>query len=789
MDRDPIENKVRQIEILVGEAANVARTYHMRRVGAEHLLYVIAGTEHGRRVIEALEGNARRIRLFLEKSFAEMADHEVTGGTLLTDDIRFVTTRPIRRAREVAVAPDIQDVLREMIRLGHRSPLLCQALVVGGVINATPGRVEENFFLGEDFEETTESPDKDVEGDIDAIGRFVGDGPGDRVDFVIPEEGLEDRHPDSGAPGESGEDSGESEDCEHMKAVRQATRNLSELARKNRLDDVIGRETEIARILETLSKRKRSNVLLSGEPGVGKTALAEGLARHLAGAFAPAALAGRPVLEISLSDLVAGARFRGDFEARMQKLIEMAHRSRAILFIDEIHLMIGAGSASARGGMDVANILKPALARGDITVIGATTPSELREIRRDGALMRRFDAMTVCEPSAEKVRRIIDEAIGNYVLHHEIAFEDEMLDMVVDLSDRYLPASRFPDKAFNVIDTACVIAAQRGVDRVDGSDVRRAVERNGGPRLTRPEADMVARISTLETTLSSGVLGQQEAAGALARAVRTSALGMNQGGVSGSYLFNGPTGVGKTEMARVFADAMNLPLVRIDMSEFMERHSVSGLIGAPPGYVGHDRDGILIDAADRHDGMVLLFDEAEKAHPDVHDILLQVLDNGSVRSADGRVVSLARAHVILSANIGARDAERASVGFGRTTDEKEVSREAVEQVFRREMIGRIRNRIQFSRPDAGVLRKIVEKEMRLSARKFADRGIHVEFDESLTDFLVDDRRLSNGVREIQDRILTSVHDPLAAFLLENPGTGAHVRLVGGEVVIGPAVVG
>lgn len=768
MNEDPIEGKVRHIENLVGAASNVANIYKIRRVGSEHLLYVIAGTEEGRRVIEDVGGNPRRIRMFLEKAFAETGEETMTGGVELTEDIKRVTMRPIRKARENARTPGLKDIFEEMLALGDKVAVLCQALIVGGVIESLPGRIEENFAFEEDDEDWEAFPG--LGGDeIAALGGGAD----------------EDRASDHDSEVEPApvEDTPETETCEHMRAVLQATRDLTALARRNALDDVIGREAEITRMIEILSKRKKCNIILSGEPGVGKTALAEGLAMSLVGRNAPDRLSGRPVLEVSLSDLVAGARFRGDFEARMQKLVDMAHRRRAILFLDEVHLMVGAGSVGGRGGMDAANILKPALARGDITVVGATTPSEMRDIRRDGALMRRFDMMTVSEPSVTKVRQIIDEAVGSYVAHHDILVEDDMLDLIVDLADRYLPAGKFPDKAFNVLDTSCVIAGQRGSDIVKSDDVRQAIERNGGTRLAAPDMETKNRVASLEAALSERVLGQPEAVKALARAARTAALGMSPGGTAGAYLFNGPTGVGKTEMARAFASAMNLPLVRIDMSEFMEKHSVSGLIGAPPGYVGHDRDGILIDAADRYSEMVLLFDEAEKAHPEVHDILLQVLDAGAVRSADGRIVSLAGAHVILSANIGARAAEKPAIGFGRENDELEIANEEIARVFRRELLGRIRSRVQFDRPDREACLGIVKKELDLASRRFADRGVTVVFEDGVAELLSGGSDLSYGMREVQDRIVEKVHDPLTTFLLETGAPGARIVLSADQEVL------
>lgn len=776
---DPIEDRVRQIEALVGEAAAVAHRHKMRSVSASHLLYVIAGTEEGRRVIEEMGGNPRRIRTFLEQAFNHSAEPGLsTGGTEIGKTIHRVTTSTIRRARENARPPQLRDILQEMTYLGEKCAITRQALIVGGVIETLPRRLDDDYMLEEEREAFADFRIEDEEEELT---------PFDEIPDDVDE--------DSNAPGETEEpeaveaagpapaQGGEAD--EHFRAVVQATRDLTQMARNGELDDVIGRDAEIERIIETITKKKKPNLIIAGEPGVGKTALAEGLAIHLASGKAPEGLSRRPMLEVALSDLVAGARFRGDFEARMQALASLARKRNAILFLDEVHLIVGAGAASGRGGMDAANILKPALARGDITVIGATTPGEMREIRRDGALMRRFDLMTVEEPDTGQVRRILDEAVGSYVLHHQVLVEDDMLDLVVDLADRYLPAGRFPDKAFNLVDTACVLARKRGAGRVCADDVRRAIERNGGIRLTSPDESIRERVSRLEETISRRVFGQPEAVEALGRAARAALLGMNQGGTAGAYLFNGPSGVGKTEMAYAFAEAMGYPLVRIDMSEFMEKHAVSGLIGAPPGYVGYDRDGILVEAADKHGDMVLLFDEAEKAHPEVYDILLQILDNGSLRSADGRMVSFARAHVILSANIGAAEAEKPALGFGRETNAAEATKDALGKTFRKEMLARIRNRIQFGMPAEEARAGIVRKELDLAQRRYADSGYKVTFDETLVSWILS-RPDSDGFagRGLQDRILEEILDPVVTAFLEDPERRvAHVTLEGDRIIL------
>lgn len=770
---DSLENKIRQIEALVGEATSVAHRYKMMSTGASHLLYVVAGTEEGRRAIEDLDGNTRRIRTFLERAFSQNSELSTyTGGTEIERPIHHIVRRVVTKARTNGRAPNIAEIIQEMTFLGDECRMTHQALIIGGVIETISDRTIDDIYLESDEAPDDNSLSKDYETAFDDLGD-------EDTDFSAMIDGVSKTDPD--------QDEGpvDPDHDEHTKAVLQASRNLTVLASRGSLDDVIGMEEEIGFIIDTISKKKKPNLLIAGDPGTGKTALAEGLAAYLVSKDAPEEMRDRPLLEISLPDLVAGARFRGDFEARMRALVDLARQQNAILFLDEIHLMIGAGAATARGGMDAANILKPALARGDITVIGATTPTEMRELRMDAALMRRFDQMTLREPDAIKVRRILDEAVGSYVSHHKILVEDDMLDMIVALCDRYLPAHRFPDKAFNIIDQSCVIARKRGVDKVEAEDVRRAVERNGSVRLSPPDQEMRKRLENLNGALSGRVFGQVEAVKAMVTCARVSMLGMNQGGTAGAYLFNGPSGVGKTEMAYAFSEAMGFPLVRIDMSEYMERHAVARLIGAPPGYVGFDRDGILIEAADRHTDMVVLFDEAEKAHPDVYDILLQMLDYGCIRSGDGRLVSFGRAHVILSANIGAAASGKTALGFGRETNVEEVAKEAVSETFRKEMLARIPNRIQFKSHTEEAKADIVRKTFATAKQRYADSGYEVEFSEELVAWILRQPEGDGvGGRGIQDKILDRIHNPVVdAFLADPDKVKAMVCLKDEKIVV------
>jgi ATP-dependent Clp protease ATP-binding subunit ClpA len=766
---DTKSQSVARIETLVKTAAEVARSHKCDLVGAEHLLFVIAGTEDGRRAIEGQGGDPKKIRSFLEAVFDHNArDAKSDTVTQISATLQHVIQRPVHSAQINQRLIRMRDIITEMKSLGKACMNTREALRAGGLLEkARPEK--EDYRLEEEVSDQTQG--QDGHGSAENRQDEASEHSDDQHDTHPSDNELNDMRAEA-RPGPSQGAQAEEAD-EHLVAVRRAMRNLTELAAAGRLDDVIGRELEIERALETMQRRRKPNVILAGEPGVGKTAIAEGLALRLARQNVPEQLRGRPLYEVAISDLVAGARFRGDFEARMARLMTLAREERAILFMDEFHLISGAGSGAGRGGMDASNILKPALARGEMIVFGATTPGEMRQLRKDGALMRRFDVQFVDEPSPVLTRKIIDEAVGSYVLHHEIGFGDDMLDEVVALADRYLPARRFPDKAFDLIDTSLIIAKSRSASAVAIEDVRAAVTRLGGLRLAAPSEEERASLETLHERLSHRVFGQEKAVTALSRAVRATAFGLQPGGTAGAYLFNGPTGVGKTELARAFAQEMNLPLVRIDMSEFMEKHSVSGLVGAPPGYVGFEEDGRLIAAAESYPQMVLLLDEAEKAHPDVFNILLQMLDGGHLRSGDGRLVSFAGAHVILTANLGAADGEKASIGFGRQTDPEEAAQSAIKGAFRRELLARIRNQIQFSPIEGEVVTQIAQQELRKMALRLADNGVSVKYSDDLAEWLsAGEGPGGSASRGLQDKILSKVSDPLTDWMISNPGERA-----------------
>ena len=803
-----IEAQEQHLERLLGEAAVCARTYRAFEMRPEHLLFVISGTEEGRRVIESMGGHPRKVRRFLEQTFEFNAAQGRTDGAIppISEALQSIVQPVVAAAREKQEPLTLRSLVRGMIRMGDSCQVTRQALRSGGLIEPRTPRIDDDYRLEEEIDETPENLPGDPADLIssddwpqeDEAAPFppsnidpVEDGEDDNATASSTPDSRDqaaDRHQATRQAAQAGQASSQVEEDEHHKAVMGAIRNLTSLAERGKLDDVIGRDKIIGHVADTLCRRSKSNVILSGEPGVGKTAIAEGLAQFLSTKAAPAELRARPVLEVMMSNLVAGTRFRGDFEARISKLMEVARAERAILFIDEIHTIVGAGSTSGAGGLDASNILKPALARGGLSVVGATTPGEMRKIRKDGALMRRFQVEVVAEPDAAQTREIIDQAVGAYTVHHEVLLDDEVLDEVVSLADRYLPQRRFPDKAFDLIDTACVIARRRGEGKASIDDLRAAIPRLGGPRLGTPDADRMEAVRNMESRLKSRVFGQGDAAATLARAARISLLGLQPGGTAGSYLFNGPSGVGKSEMAVAFAEALKLPLVRISMSEFIEKHSVARLIGAPPGYVGYDEEGLLTAAGDTHPEFVLLLDEIEKAHPDVFDILLQVLDTGVLRAADGRMVSLAGAHVIMTANIGAAEGEKPAMGFGRQTDPEEAAEVAIKQLFRKEFRARIQKEIQFRPVDEDDLVEIAALEFAKLTRRLGDAALEVEIDGGLAERMAKSAASQPfAVRSLQAQIRDDLSDKIVEAVLQKGGASrVSVKISDGEIDVIPS---
>ncbi|MFC0505975.1 ATP-dependent Clp protease ATP-binding subunit [Micromonospora costi] len=620
--------------------------------------------------------------------------------------------------------------------------------------------------------------------------------------------------------------------------------DLTDLARNDQIDPVIGRADEIEQAVEILSRRTKNNPVLIGEAGVGKTAIVEGLAERICDGDVPQTLLGKRVVQLDLAGLVAGTRYRGDFEERLKKVIDeiRAHRDELIIFLDEIHTLVGAGGAGSEGGMDASNMLKPALARGELRVIGATTLDEYRKsIEKDAALARRFQPVLVPEPSVDDTISILRGLRDRYEAHHQVRFTDEALIAAAELSDRYVTDRYLPDKAIDLIDqagarvrlrtrtpAADVRDLERQLDEVRRDkeqavadekyerasalrdriaeleqQVRRAHGEDGngsqvpevGPQeiaevvsratgipvaqLTEEERDRLLR---LEGHLHERVVGQDDAVGAVAEAVRRSRTGLaDPNRPMGSFLFLGPTGVGKTELARALAEALfgeSDRMVRVDMSEFQERHTVSRLVGAPPGYVGYEEAGQLTEAVRRRPYAVVLLDEIEKAHPDVFNILLQVLDDGRLTDSQGRTVNFKNTVLIMTSNLGSEliTGTQRAVGFGAgepgSAQESDELRERLmrrlQENFRPEFLNRIDEVIIFRRLEAAQLRQITELLLEETRRRLHAQDIEVEFTTAGIDWLAEHGYQPEfGARPLRRVIQREVDNQLSRMLLES----------------------
>ena len=634
---------------------------------------------------------------------------------------------------------------------------------------------------------------------------------------------------------------GKRKNAEGTPSLDQFSRDLTELARDGKLDPVVGRETEIDRVIQILSRRSKNNPCLIGEPGVGKTAIVEGIAERIMGGMVPDTVLGKRVVSLDLSGIVAGSKYRGEFEERIKKVLaEVAKAGNVLLFIDEIHTIIGAGGAE--GAIDASNILKPALARGEVQVIGATTIEEYRKyIEKDAALERRFQPVVVEEPTEEEAISILKGLRGQYESHHHVTITDEAVEAAVRLSARYINDRFLPDKAIDLMDEAAAkVRLHVGGDPREAAELRREIAesqetleqalsggdleaareaqtkrqeleekleklnakaKQGGRRhhqtvgedeiadvvsgwtkipvkkLTEGEA---ARLKKLEAALHKRVIGQEEAVSAVAKAVRRGRVGLKDPKRPiGSFLFLGPTGVGKTEISKALAEAVfgqEQAMIRVDMSEYMEKHSVSKMIGSPPGYVGHEDGGQLSEKVRRNPYAVILFDEIEKAHPDVFNILLQVLDDGHITDSQGRKVDFKNTIIIMTSNAGAQAiVEPKKLGFASGNDEKQNYErmkgsvmEEVRRIFKPEFLNRIDETIVFRALNKDDMKQIVglmTKE--LAKRCETQLGITLVVRDAAKQYIVDKAYDPKyGARPLRRKIQDEIEDPLAEKLLD-----------------------
>ncbi|MDE8350020.1 MAG: ATP-dependent Clp protease ATP-binding subunit ClpA, partial [Acidocella sp.] len=547
--------------------------------------------------------------------------------------------------------------------------------------------------------------------------------------------------------------------------------NLNKKAVAGKIDPLIGREHEIERTIQILCRRTKNNPLYVGDPGVGKTAIAEGLAKRIVDNDVPEVLAKCTIYALDMGALLAGTRYRGDFEERLKAVVtEMENSPGAILFIDEIHTVIGAGATSG-GAMDASNLLKPALAQGTLRCIGSTTYKEFRNyFEKDRALVRRFQKIDVNEPSVEDAVKILRGLKTAYEKHHKVRYTDDAIRGAVELAAKYINDRKLPDKAIDVIDEAGAarMLQPEGKRRktVTLKDIEEMVSKIARIPPKSVSADDKEVLRTLERDLKSMVFGQNGAIEALSAAMKLSRAGLRDSEKPiGNYLFSGPTGVGKTEVARQLSSTLGIELVRFDMSEYMERHSVSRLIGAPPGYVGFDQGGMLTDAIDQHPHCVLLLDEIEKAHPDLFNILLQIMDHGKLTDHNGKKIDFRNVILIMTTNAGAADMAKAGIGFGREVRVGE-DEEAIKRMFTPEFRNRLDAVIPFAALTPEIVGRVVEKFVMQLEAQLADRNVTIELSSAAKEYLAErGYEPLYGARPLARVIQELIKKPLAEELL------------------------
>ena len=578
----------------------------------------------------------------------------------------------------------------------------------------------------------------------------------------------------------------------------QYSRDLTLLAASGSFDPVIGRDEEIRRSVQILSRRSKNNPVLIGEPGVGKTAVAEGIAAYIAGSDAPDSMAGKRLVALDLPALLAGTKYRGDFEERVKAVLKDVKKAGdVILFIDEMHTMIGAGSAE--GAIDAANILKPALGRGEVQIIGATTPEEYRRhIEKDAALERRFQPVKIAEPSRSDSLKMLGAVRQSLEKHHGVKISDAALTAAVDLSARYINDRFLPDKAIDLADEAAAHIRVSGGGLVTAEDIAGIVSMWTGIPVANLSADETKRLCNMESILHRRVIGQNEAVTAVSRAIRRGRVGLSDPDRPiGSFLFLGPTGVGKTELCRALAEAVfgeSEAMIRLDMSEYMEKHAVSKLIGSPPGYVGYEDGGQLTERVRRKPWSVVLFDEIEKAHEDVWGILLQIMDDGRLTDSAGRVVSFRNTIIVMTSNVGAKSISDGRPRMGFTPDggdEAQLMRarinEELRRTFKPEFLNRIDETIVFRRLSRAEIRSIAERMLLTVAERFKALGMTLSVPDQVVDFLAErgyDEKY--GARPLRRAIRSMIEDKAAELMLTDSlgrGDTVQARIDGNKLIL------
>src|SRR6056297_269059 len=591
---------------------------------------------------------------------------------------------------------------------------------------------------------------------------------------------------------------------QRQSALDQFAVNLNNQAKDGKIDDLIGRQWEVESLVQTLARRKKNNVVLVGDPGVGKTAIAEGLAKRIVDENVPETIEGKTIYSLDVGMLLAGSKYRGDFEERMKDVLqELEDKPDSILFIDEIHMIMGAGSGG-QSAMDVANLIKPALQRGSLRCIGSTTVDEYQEkFEKDAALKRRFERVNVNEPTVAEAKEILRSSMSAYEEFHGMRITEEAVETAVDLSVQFMHDKRLPDKAFDLVDSAFA-RARTFPERVamnDGEEVEvnaefidKAEIEYECARIARVPLEVIARVDKgakdvvdVEAGLKITVFGQDDAITTVSDAVYMAQAGLkDKDRPMGSYLFTGPTGVGKTETAKALSNLLGMPLVRFDMSEFMEKHTVSRLIGSPPGYVGYGDgkagNGLLVTAIENNPNAVLLLDEVEKAHPDVMNICLQLMDEGTVTSSSGKKVNARNILLIMTSNVGAADAAKNKIGFG-DTDNSSAADDALNRFFTPEFRNRLDAIVRFQKLGQDQVKQIAEKFLAELRENAAEREVELSWDEDVLEWLSKKGfDPTMGARPMKRAIADHIKKPLARkMLFEDVGSAIALKVADDKI--------
>lgn len=723
-------------KVLNGAVQTAAEANH-EYVTVEHLLFALIKDAHIQKVLIELMADPKQIENEL-KTFLKVLD-----GSAASDDAEIKTTLGFQRVIQRAVF-HTQSAGRDLVY---------------------PENVLVSIFSEKESHAVYYLEKHDVT-------RF-------KVVEVISHSALREQELDEDNPFllEDGMDSFEGESKEQVRGqtsknfLEQFTTNLNELAFQGKIDPLIGREEELARTIQILCRRQKNNPIFVGDPGVGKTALAEGLALKIAEKNVPELLQGAQIFALDMGSLLAGTKYRGDFEERLKKVIQAVKKiPKAVLFIDEIHTIIGAGSTSG-GSMDASNLLKPALANGGIRCIGSTTFEEFRHVfEKDRALARRFQKIDVTEPTVDETYLILKGLKTRFEDHHKVKFSESALQTAAQLSSRYIPEKRLPDKAIDVIDEAGaanrLLAKSKQKKTLGPNEIEKIVAKIARVPVRSVSQSDKANLKTLEEDLKLVVFGQDKAVEGVSTAIKLSRSGLGHTDKPmGSFLFSGPTGVGKTELAKELARILGVEFLRFDMSEYMEKHSVSRLIGAPPGYVGFDQGGLLTDAVHKTPYSVLLLDEIEKAHPDLFNILLQVMDHGTLTDNNGRKTDFRNVILIMTTNAGARDMHKNKIGLLAQDDEHDATAE-IEKTFSPEFRNRLDAVIHFNSLPMDVILMVVDKFLSQLEFQLTEKKVELQVSDEARLWMAEegyDQKM--GARPLGRFIQEKVRKPLANEIL------------------------